>query len=129
MRGYPAIAYDFSQPQLAPQAQASPQRQPARRSDWAAWQPQLQVLPAQVPQVQAFLSVFMVSSSSVALTSLSTRRTIAFHPFLEIGRSSWFPWTNWLSCADEAISRADRTQPLRRPRWADDRQPCCERPP
>ena len=82
---HPAIAYDFAQLQVEPQLQVSPQRQPARRSDWAAWQPQVQVLPAQVPQVQAFVSVFMVSSSWLALTSLSTRRTIAPQPPAKIG--------------------------------------------
>lgn len=80
-------AYDFQQPQPGLQLQASPQWQPARRSVWVAWQPQVQVLPAQVPQVQVFESVFMVGSSSVALTSLSTRRTIASGDTAEIGRS------------------------------------------
>ena len=60
---HPAIAYDFAQLQVEPQLQVSPQRQPARRSDWAAWQPQVQVLPTQVPQVQVFVALFMFGSS------------------------------------------------------------------
>lgn len=80
-------AHDFQQTQPGPQLQALPQRQPARRAVWAAWQPQVQVFPAQVSQVQVFESVFMMFSSWVALTSLSTRRTIASGDSAEIGRS------------------------------------------
>jgi len=54
-----------AQLQFGPQAQLSPQRQPARRSFFAAWQPQVQVAPAQDSHVQAFGVdiVFFISGS------------------------------------------------------------------
>jgi len=50
--------------QSGPQAQVAPQRHPARRSFCAAWQPQVQVVPAHDLHSQAFgVVVFFITSS------------------------------------------------------------------
>jgi hypothetical protein len=51
--------------QSGPQAQLSPQRQPARRTLWVVWQPQVQVAPAQDWHEQTFgvLVVFDMTGS------------------------------------------------------------------
>jgi hypothetical protein len=61
---------------VSPQLQTSPHWQPARRSAFGGWQPQLQLGPGQDLQVHAFELVAIESSLSV-VDVMSTTRSFA----------------------------------------------------
>jgi hypothetical protein len=82
----PFVRY-FLHVQAGPQLQVGPHWQPLRVSVLAVWQPQVQLVPGQVLQVQALVS-FVMTRSSLWLTSLSTRRSVTSGPGAWIGRFS-----------------------------------------
>jgi hypothetical protein len=76
------------------------QRHPARRSLGVAWQPQVQVAPAQDAHEQAFgvVVLFDMTSSFEVVDVLSTRSSVAPAPGRDIERMRRCPCMNWLFC-------------------------------